>query len=166
MTLFGLIADHSSSGGVDTNANGQTETHYPFCRTEILTVGTLSLTTFGCATVDGETLYLSATSESGITTSPGPQTTTTNPSPSPHTSSPSSQMSTSQTSPPPTPTNTGSPSHTGAIAGGVVGGVAGLAIIGGIIGFIVYRIKKKQKEGAYMDTPEMTGTTFQTLQTK
>ena len=47
--------------------------------------------------------------------------------------------------------------HVAAIAGGVVGGVVGLALIIGAISFIIYRVKKKRDEAANDDIPEMTG---------
>lgn len=46
---------------------------------------------------------------------------------------------------PPIPTNSGSSNNTGAIVGGVVGGVAVLALIAGAIAFFVIRSRKKAK---------------------
>lgn len=63
--------------------------------------------------------------------------------PSNTTTSPSSNS----TSAPPTSTNTTAPAsfnHTGAIAGGVVGGVAGLALVAGLAFFILRRRQKKK----------------------
>ncbi|KAK4141233.1 uncharacterized protein C8A04DRAFT_39266 [Dichotomopilus funicola] len=47
---------------------------------------------------------------------------------------------------PPIPTNSGNSNNTGAIVGGVVGGVAVLALIAGGIAFFVIRSRKKAKE--------------------
>ena len=49
--------------------------------------------------------------------------------------------------------------NTGTIVGGAVGGVAGLLLIGGIIGFLVYRMRVKKREAEYMNnTPEKSAT--------
>jgi LPXTG-motif cell wall-anchored protein len=51
--------------------------------------------------------------------------------------------------PSPSPSSSGTPqkeSHTGAIAGGVVGGVAGLALIG-VAAFLLFRRRKKAQQG-------------------
>jgi len=41
-----------------------------------------------------------------------------------------------------------------------VGGVLGLALIAGIVWFIMYRIAKKRREGEMDDVPEMTGSPY------
>lgn len=52
----------------------------------------------------------------------------------------------SSTSSSPTPTGGGSSTNVGAIAGGVVGGVAGLALIGAAVGYMIHRKKKERVE--------------------
>ena len=51
----------------------------------------------------------------------------------------------------------GGSNSTGAIAGGVVGGVAGLALIGAGVGYLIYR-KRKQRVGAMPEVSQYSST--------
>ncbi|OAP60535.1 hypothetical protein AYL99_05537 [Fonsecaea erecta] len=139
-------------------------TDYPECLTIVLYYGAIdSYTTYRCgpsaafvsASVpppsSSTTIATTPTSTPATTTTPPPTTNT--PSPSRTSSSPPSTTTS------PTITSSSGHSHTGAIVGGAVGGVAGVLIIAGIIGFIIYRIRVKRREAEYADdAPEIPGT--------
>lgn len=142
------------------------------CLTFVLYYGTATWTTFRCGT-SAERLIATLSPSSGetTTTTPAvittttPATTTTNPAittPSPTAATdigPTTIYST--TTPQTTPTAPPPSSHTAAIAGGAVGGIAGLLIIGGLLGFIIHRIRVKKRENGFVDDPpEMSGTTY------
>ncbi|KIW32225.1 uncharacterized protein PV07_03785 [Cladophialophora immunda] len=157
------IAESSSICGVTTGCIGfQTGIcgkgdSYPECVTIVLTYGIAAYTTFQCGTTAA---YVTASSPP-----PSPPTTTT-------TTITTTSKTSSTTTPPPSSTTTSvtstspaaviqkaEPNHTAAIVGGAVGGVAGVLIIAGIIGFVIYRIRVKRREAEYADdAPEMPGT--------
>src|SRR5947209_20627317 len=144
-------------------------TAYPECVTYELTAGSSTYSSFGCDSTSA--FYLLATtpsssqvkisSSSTITTSPTSTTITSSTSLSSITSTTTSSSTASNapvTSPSNGPTASPTPNHhVAAIAGGVVGGVVGLALVIGAIAFIIYRVRKKRAEAVNDDIPEMTG---------
>jgi hypothetical protein len=148
---YELDAEITSSGG---------NTAVPECLTIVLYYGlAISYTTFRCGTA-AALITASVPPDQGATTTTSSSSgvlTTTDSFTSASTSTTTS--STSTTTPTPSPTPTPVPTNIAAIVGGVVGGVAGLALVGGIIGFIAYRIRVKKREGEYADdAPEIPGT--------
>ncbi|OAG41622.1 hypothetical protein AYO21_04086 [Fonsecaea monophora] len=153
--------------GLQTGVCGR-NTLYPECLTIVLYYGAVnSYTTYRCgpsaafvtaSAAPSETATAVTTTTTTPTTTPSPPPTTTPPTPvtTPPTTSSAPFSSTTTT---PTETDKSSSNHTGAIVGGAVGGVGGLLIIAGIIGFIIYRIRVKRREAEFADdTPEIPGT--------
>lgn len=144
-----------------TQPNNSTDTQWPECVT--FQLGTYS--SFWCdssAAVVALSLFPFTPSSSLAVLSPTPPLITDTPISSVISLSTSSSVGVaSLTSSAPIPTQTvSSPSHVGEIVGGVVGGVAGIALIAAIIGFIIYRVRRKRAEASYDDAPEMSGATY------
>ncbi|OAL35148.1 hypothetical protein AYO20_05625 [Fonsecaea nubica] len=151
--------------GLQTGVCGR-NTLYPECLTIVLYYGAVnSYTTYRCgpsaafvtaSAAPSDTTTTSVTTTTTTTPSPPPTTTPPTPVTTPPTTSSAPFSSTTTT---PIETEKSSSNHTGAIVGGAVGGVGGLLIIAGIIGFIIYRIRVKRREAEFADdTPEIPGT--------